>query len=48
MSAILSWLSILSINYTSRDPDVTKILLYKPFIRNLRWHYESICDIVTL
>jgi len=33
MSAILSRLSILFINYMSRDLDKTKILLYKLFVR---------------
>jgi len=35
MPAILSRLSILFINYISRDLDNTKILLYKLFIRYL-------------
>jgi len=36
MSTILSRLSILFINYISRDLDNTKILLYKLFVRYLR------------
>jgi len=35
MPAILSRLSILFINYISRDLDNTKILLYKFFVRYL-------------